>query len=123
NRTAAIVAWSLLAIAAAFGFAGTGLKLAYSDVVVTHFVTNDGLAIAVFFTAGIVGGLVASRLPSNPIGWIFVGLAVSMGWSGASDGYVAVATAHGRLGGLTAWVALYAADSFLALFAALLFVL
>ena len=85
HRAAPVVAWTLLGIAAALGFAGTGLKLAYSDVVATHFLSNDGLAIAVFTTAGIVGALVASRLPSNPIGWIFVGLAVSMGFSGASE--------------------------------------
>jgi hypothetical protein len=120
RRAAGLVAWSLLGASAVLGFAGTGLKLAYSDVVLTHFLSNDGLGIAVFFTAGIVGALVASRLPSNPIGWIFVGVAVSMGLSGLADGYVALAT-QGRLGGPTRWVALYSSDAFLALFIALLF--
>jgi hypothetical protein len=121
RRTAGRVAWSLLAASAAVGFAGTGLKLAFSDVVVTHFLSNDLMGIAVFFTAGIVGALVASRLPSNPIGWIFVGVAVSMGLSGLADGYVALATHEGRLGGLTGWVALYSSDAFVALFVALVF--
>ena len=44
------------------------------------------MVIAVFLASGIVGALVASRLPSNPIGWIFVGLVVALGFSGLSSG-------------------------------------
>ena len=51
---------------------------------------------------GVVGALVASRLPANPIGWIFVGLVVALGLSGLADGYATLAVDHGRLGGLAA---------------------
>jgi hypothetical protein len=110
-----------VAASAACGFAGTGLKLAFGHVAGWHFVTNDVTGIAVFFASALVGALVASRLPANPIGWVFLGLAVTLGVSGAADGYVALATEQDRLGGATPWVALYAADSFVVLFGALLF--
>ena len=70
--------------------------------------------------SAIVGALVASRLPANPIGWIFVGPAVTMGISGLADGYVALATHDGASAGSRRGLALYASDSFLALFGALL---
>jgi hypothetical protein len=43
-------------------------------------------AITIAFSA--VGALVATRHPSNPIGWIFLGVAVSTGLGGFAHGYV-----------------------------------
>jgi len=123
RRTATVVAWSVFGVTAILGFTGLGFKLAYADIETWHFVTNDVLAIAIFLVAGVVGALVASRLPSNPIGWIFLALVVWLGLSGAADGYIAVAEDRGHVTGLPAWAALYAADSFVALFFTLLLTL
>ena len=46
RRTAARIAWTLVAASAACGFAGTGLKLAFGHVEGWHFVTNDLAGIA-----------------------------------------------------------------------------
>ena len=106
RRTATIVAWSLVVASAVLGFTGVGMKLDVRERVGLAFAANDGMVIAVFLASGIVGALVASRLPSNPIGWIFVGLVVALGLSGLSSGLVALATDRGRLGGVTPWLAL-----------------
>jgi hypothetical protein len=117
RRTAAIVAWTLVAASAVLGFAGTGMTIAVEGLDGWHFVATDGLAITIFLVSAVVGALVASRLPTNPIGWIFVGLAVSLGLSGAADGYVSLAVDRGQLGGFTPWAAWYSSNSFIALFA------
>jgi hypothetical protein len=123
RRTAAVVAWTLVGGGAVVGFTGTGMKLAVEDVAGWHFVSNDVLAIAIFLVSAVVGALVASRLPANPIGWIFVGLAVSLALSGGADGYVAWAVDRGRLDGPAPWAAWYSANAFIALFGAFLFTL
>ena len=123
RRDASIVAWTLFAVSAVLGFAGTGMKVAVDGVESWHFVANDGLAIAIFLVSGVVGALVASRLPANPIGWIFIGLVVCLGLSGAADGYVELSVDQGRLGGLVPWAAWYSANVFLAFFATLVLVL
>jgi hypothetical protein len=123
RRSASVVAWSLVALTAVCGTTGTALKVSVEGADGWHFVANDVLAIAIFLVSAVVGALVASRLPANPIGWLFVALAVSMGMSGGADGYVRLAEEHGRLGGLVPWAAWYAANSFVVLFATFLFTL
>src|SRR4029079_10472549 len=88
-----------------------------------HFAAADRLAIAIFFVSAVVGALVASRFPENPIGWTFVGLAVSLGLSSIADGFVVLALDRDRTGGAVPWVAAYSDKSFIALFAAFLLVL
>jgi hypothetical protein len=123
RRTASVVAWSVVAVSAVLGFAGTGLKLAVDGFEGWHFVVNDGIPIAIFLVSAVVGALIASRLPSNPIGWIFLGLVVALGLAGATDGYVLLALDRGELGGVVPWAGVYAADVFLAMFATLLYTL
>jgi hypothetical protein len=123
RRTAAIVAWTLFAISTVLGLGGTAMRVAVDGVDGWHFVSNDGLAASVFLASGVVGALVASRLPSNPIGWILVGLVVSLGLSGAADGYVVLSADHERLERFAPWAAWYSAKVFLALFAAFFLVL
>ena len=123
RRTAAIVAWASVAVSTVLGLAGTGMKVAVNGWEGWHFVANDGLAICVFFASAAVGGLVVSRLPSNRVGWIFLGLVVTLGFSGATDGYVYLSQDRGRVDGLVQWAAVYSADVFLALLATLLLVL
>jgi hypothetical protein len=122
RRTAAVVAWTLVTISAVLGFTGLGFQIAVEGVEGWHFVSNDVVAIAVFLVAAVVGALVASRLPENPIGWLLVGPAVFLGLSGLSDGYVALAVDRGHTGGLGQWAALYSDKVFLAFFAMLFFI-
>ena len=68
---------------------------------VVFFVTSVGFdAQRLYSLAGVlvfsgVGGLVASRQPRNPIGWIFCGVGVVSGLSTLADGY-ATAWIHGE---------------------------
>src|SRR4051794_10295828 len=47
----------------------------------------DLLAPAMLLAFGAVGLLVARRQPGNAIGWIFLGVAVSLGLAGAARGF------------------------------------
>jgi hypothetical protein len=114
RRTAAVVAWSLVGLSTALGCSGTLLKVAVEGVDGWHFVATDVVPILLFFVSAAVGALIASRLPANPVGWLFVGLAVSLG---------VLATDRGWTGGFTPWAAWYASVSFLALFATFLYTL
>jgi hypothetical protein len=123
RHTATLLSWSLVGVSMAIGLGGTGVVVAVEGFDGWHFVATDVLAIAIFFTAAVVGALVTSRLPSNPIGWIYLLLAVALGISGGADGYVVWAVDRGQVDGLVAWAAVYASDVFLAFFAALVLVL
>ena len=123
RRTAGLLAWSLFAVSAVLGFSGSAMTLAVDGTQGWHFFATDGLVIAIFLVSGVVGALVASRLPANPIGWIFVGLITCLGLAGAADGYVALSVDHDRLGGLVPWAAAYSDKVFVVLFATLFFTL
>ena len=53
---------------------------------------------------GIIGGFLASRRPRNPIGWIFLGIAILGGVQGVSEQYV-FRSVHFHHLGLAAWAA------------------
>ncbi len=122
RRTAAIVAWTLVTASAVLGFTGEGFLIAVDGVEGWHFVSNDVLAMAVFGVSAVVGALVASRLPENPIGWLLAGPAVVLGLSGLADGYVALSLDRGHDGALVPWAAWYSSKVFLAFFTMLFFV-
>jgi hypothetical protein len=71
--------------------------------------------------ASVVGGLVASRRPQNPMGWVLCGFSVFRGVSALAAGYAYVAPggAGAGVGQLAAWLATW---SFVALFALAIFV-
>jgi hypothetical protein len=123
ERRQRVVPWALYALSAVLGFTGLGLKAAGTSIVTWHFASNDLIAIMIFFVSGFVGALVASRLPANPIGWLFVGLVVALGISSVADGYATLSIAHDRKGGLVPWAAWYESDVFVAFIAVLLFAL
>ena len=123
TRMAARVAWTVVALGAVLGFTGTGLKIVVEGVLSWHFVANDALPIAIFFAWAVVGALVASRLPQNPIGWIFVSLSGFLGLAGGAGGYATHQIDHGQLGGLTPWAAWYSSYAFVCFFGAVVFVL
>jgi hypothetical protein len=121
ERRQRVLPWALYALSAVLGFTGLGLKAAGTSIVTWHFASNDLIAIMIFFVSGFVGALVTSRLPANPIGWLFVGLVVALGISSVSDGYATLSVAHGHKGGLVPWAAWYESDVFVAFIAVLLF--
>ena len=83
-RPAAWFAWSVCAISATLATAAVALGLSGSaDLVIVFSVAVLGLVF------GVTGALIASRLPRNPIGWIFCALAFLFEFSVFSDAYVA----------------------------------
>ena len=86
RRKASRLAWSIVGVAIAG--AATSLTIA----AVGGAGVKGGLLVAIatialFLVASIVGGLVASRHPSNPIGWILCGFSAINGVSLALEGY------------------------------------
>ena len=82
NVRAAWLAWSLC-----------GLTLALLACALALAVLNRGDVQEVAFplaltVSAVVGGLVASRRPKNPVGWFFLGSAVSFALVGVANGYV-----------------------------------
>ena len=84
TRAAAWFAWSVWAISVTLATAAVALGLSGSaDLVIVFSVAVLGLVF------GVTGVLIASRLPRNPIGWIFCVLAFLFEFSVFSDAYVA----------------------------------
>jgi len=99
-RAASWLAWSLLAISITLAIAAVVLGLS-GNAEFVFFVIFGAVPGLVF---GATGALVASRLPRNPIGWIFCVLALLFEYSGCSDAYVAYGSqASGFLPG-RAWI-------------------
>jgi hypothetical protein len=118
-----VVPWALFGLSSVLALSGIPLKASGASIVTWHYAANDVIAIAIFFVSGFVGALVASRLPSNPIGWLFIGLVVVLSFSSIFDGYAARSVAHGHRGGLVPWAAWYESEIFVAFLAVLLLTL
>ena len=84
GRLAARSAWSLFGLVAALVL-GTGLFLWSPEVA---FFIGPALIAGLF---GVVGALVASRRPRNPIGWLFLVFAVFAAFAGSADVYASYA--------------------------------
>jgi hypothetical protein len=80
------------------------------------------LVLVLVLSTSIVGGLIASREPENPIGWIFCGFSVFRALSALAAGYAEVAPhdASTGLGRVAAWFFNW---SWVSLFALVVFVL
>jgi hypothetical protein len=120
---ARLLAWSLVGAGVALAVVGLGLALggAQANGDLVPFVG----VLAVFFAASAVGGLVASRQPRNPIGWIFCGFSVFTGVSVLASCYTEIAPGGARHGAgqAAAWFSNWSWVSFftLAIFVLLLF--
>jgi hypothetical protein len=66
------LAWSLAGLATLSLVTGLGLSIATGGLA-----TSAYLAFAIVTAFGVLGGLIASRHPRNPIGWLFCGIAVT----------------------------------------------
>jgi hypothetical protein len=117
------IAWPV--VAASIGLAGAGGVIAlFGDAEHTvglFFV----LITALIVVSSVVGGLVATRQPANPIGWILCGFGLFMGLAALAAGYGQVApddATHG-LGQTATWFSnwSFAALTALAFFVLLLF--
>ncbi|MDP9328211.1 MAG: hypothetical protein M3P10_08385, partial [Actinomycetota bacterium] len=74
SRTAARLAWGICAVALAGVVAVTPLRFANGGTLSL----NDVSQMVAFTSIAIVGAFVASNRPRNPLGWIYLGLGVSM---------------------------------------------
>jgi hypothetical protein len=78
------LAWGLAALAIALQGAGVVL---FATVGSLELAQVDGFTTGIAVAFAAVGGLIASRIPGNAIGWIFLGVAVTTGLGGLSHGY------------------------------------
>ena len=97
-RSASWLAWSVC-----------GLTVVLIACAVTLAVLNSSDVPSVIFPLGLlvsamVGGLVASRRPENPVGWFFLGSAICFAFVGFASGYAiyGLHTAPGTLPGARA---------------------
>jgi hypothetical protein len=118
-----MLAWTIVAVSTVAGLAGTVLTFAAEGADAWRVFATEAPATAVFLVSAVVGALVASRLPANPIGWILLGLVAALGLTGILEGYVALALGDDRVTGAVQWAALYAGDVWLVFLAALFLVL
>jgi hypothetical protein len=95
-RVALWLAWSLLALSLLFGVLGCLLWLSNS-----HPPSGDTWYTLAFLAFPLVGVVIASRRPENPIGWLFCIIGLANGLFFFSDEYViyALATRPGVLPG------------------------
>jgi hypothetical protein len=107
TRTATWLAWSLCLLCVALA----GLSLIFAGL--NHRTLDELLSFAVVGALvavpfPVIGALVASRRPENPIGWIFCGIGLSAGVSafGLQYAFYALRTAPGSLpaGAEMAWL-------------------
>ncbi len=117
-RAASWFAWSLVALAMALLAGGIvlarttsspELELPYGSVGDAGYVV---LALATVLTFTVVGALVASRHPRNPIGWIFCTVGLVTGLDALAHGYTEFWLASGRglrsFGETAAWFGTWA---------------
>lgn len=84
GRAAVRLAWSLAALAVLLLSAGAALSLAASGLETK---TSWALVPAIVVGFSIVGVLIASRHPRNPIGWLFCGIGLTGSLMSLSHGY------------------------------------
>jgi hypothetical protein len=116
NRPAAF-AWAVCGLTVALAATRLGLAIVdpeSSSAAIDPRVPGGGIPIAVFdalflVAFGVIGAVVASRQPSNPVGWLLCAIPVSLGLTFvASHAYWSVALDHPEGSGtaeLLAWLA------------------
>jgi signal transduction histidine kinase len=87
SRRAAQLAWSLVALALAFGLAGAAGSRAWGEEELGHTLLYDLAWWAIAVSWAVVGALVAARQPSNPIGWIFCSLTLFVALTAPAEAY------------------------------------
>ena len=110
NRAAAWLAWSLvgLSVALILGWIALTRMTEPTDLELPYNSTLDVVvALAIWLPFSVVGAIVASRHPRNPIGWIFCTTALVIGLGHLANGYAEYWLAGGwgsqSLGEAAAW--------------------
>jgi len=101
------LAWISFAVAAALGAAAlVFLALSWREPVAPGSFGFRGFALLFVVVFGVVGVLIASRRPENPIGWLFLASAVLSGVQELAQDYAYFAYARGGLpfGAFAAWI-------------------
>ena len=89
-RTAAWLAWSLVVLSVILFVGGFALSRTarLTDLRIRNFGALDAiLTLTILLTFAIVGAIVASHRPSNPIGWIFCTMGLLVGFGTFAGGY------------------------------------
>jgi hypothetical protein len=99
RRTAAWLAWSLAALSVVTFLASVALYLLARSAPAAHSTSGAADLRVVLFnipflTFPLVGALIASRRPHNPIGWICLAVGFSWAFSALSGGYIAYGIAR-----------------------------
>ena len=105
-RRASILAWSLAGASALVGVA-MAVLVAINWPEVHSLSDAHPIEIVIPISFAVVGGLIASRQPSNPIGWLFLLSGICSGIPGIGDEYVRHATVNGAgiwLAWLSNWI-------------------
>jgi hypothetical protein len=89
HRTAAWIAWSLCALCVALAAANLILALLNKHTLSEIISSEEGIVIFAIWTVSfsVVGALIASHRPENPIGWIFLAEGFFYGLLSAADEY------------------------------------
>ena len=77
-RATSRLAWGLGALGIALGIAGAALAVANGASIHAVEAANP-LEIVMSLTFAVVGGLIASQRSRNPVGWLFLFMAIVMG--------------------------------------------
>jgi hypothetical protein len=95
RRATSVLAWSLFAL-----WAAVAAVAAWTDA--TH--ADNGEGVFGLFVVGyaVVGALVASRHPSNTMGWLLLTIALAIGLQAAGEAYVSSSSNPGYVA--VAWV-------------------
>ena len=96
SLAAARVAWTVVALALCLTAAGRLVSAPGADGFLGHDLLYDLPWLVILATMAVVGALVASREPHNPIGWILVALPLFGGLVALAEGYFERYSADGN---------------------------
>ncbi|MFZ0179174.1 MAG: sensor histidine kinase [Candidatus Dormiibacterota bacterium] len=90
DRSASRLAWGIAGFGVALGVGCAALALA-NGASIHAFDAANPLEIVMALTFAVVGGLIASQRSRNPVGWLFLFMAIVMGAGGLSAQYARLA--------------------------------
>ena len=86
RRSAIVAAWGMAAFGVALGIVTTALAIANASSIHSLGAVNP-TEIVMSLTFAVVGGVIASQRRRNPVGWIFLFMAVTVGAGGVGAQY------------------------------------
>jgi len=107
ERTARRLAWTLFGVSSAASAGGFVLLTLVPSRVLARIGDSlwlSGSFVAVLLVFGLVGAILSARLPHNPVGWLFLGLAMIQGVNEVAYGWAHYSLSVSALPG-EVWVA------------------